>query len=61
MRISVLQGWQIQLRLTARQAGVRLFAEKPKYFADRLQTYWETWQDETQRNLSETATLRLVS
>jgi CHAD domain-containing protein len=59
--IGVLQGWQIELRLAARQSGARLFAEKPKQFAGRLQTYWETCEIENQGDLRETATLRLVS
>lgn len=59
--IGVLQGWQIELRLAAKQAGARLFAEKPKHFVGRLQVYWETCQSERQNDLSETATLRLVS
>lgn len=59
--IGVLQGWQIELRLSARQAGSRLFAEKPKHFAARLQSYWEACQNEKERDLGETTTLRLVS
>jgi hypothetical protein len=42
---------QEQLRWQARGVGERLYAEKPKRFAQRMTSYWQTWQREKDREL----------
>jgi hypothetical protein len=33
-----------QLQAKASNLGARVFAEKPRRFADRLEVYWEAWR-----------------
>jgi hypothetical protein len=40
---------QERLALSARSAGDRLFAEKPKAFTQRIRAYWSAWRRESRR------------
>jgi CHAD domain-containing protein len=42
--ILVIDQRRIQLQTKAAALGARIYAEKPKTFANRMQTYWEAWR-----------------
>ena len=42
--IQLIDGRRAQLQEKASALGARLYAEKPKVFVRRFQTYWEQWQ-----------------
>lgn len=42
--LQLIDGRRAELQEKASALGARLYAEKPKLFAGRLQRYWEQWQ-----------------
>ena len=42
--ILVIDQRRIQLQTKAAALGARIYAEKPKTFGNRMQTYWEAWR-----------------
>ena len=43
---SLIERRRFQLQRAAFDLGNRLFVEKPKAFAQRIEGYWETWRAE---------------
>lgn len=41
----VATGYRLELEARALSLGSRLWAEKPSRFVDRLELYWDAWQD----------------
>ena len=39
-----------ELQLMAKVLGTRIYAEKPRAFADRSETYWQAWRTEVKDN-----------
>lgn len=42
--ISLIDQRRIQLQTKAAALGARIYAERPKMFVDRMQSYWEAWR-----------------
>lgn len=38
-----------QLQLCAKSLGQRVYAERPKAFVSRIETYWQAWQSESKQ------------
>ncbi|MEB3210546.1 MAG: CHAD domain-containing protein [Leptolyngbyaceae bacterium] len=45
--LALIQRRQLELQTQARFLGQRLYAEKPKAFVARLESYWYAWRSET--------------
>src|SRR5258708_40228520 len=45
---NLIDGRRAELRLRAKPLGDRVYAEKPRAFAGRLQVYWSAWRVESE-------------
>jgi CHAD domain-containing protein len=45
--LGCLKGRRAQLQFKAKYLGKRIYSESPDTFIERLDTYWQTWQQET--------------
>jgi CHAD domain-containing protein len=48
--IALIDQRRNELQLTAKVLGTRIYAEKPRVFAARSQTYWQAWRTEVKDN-----------
>jgi CHAD domain-containing protein len=45
--LDLMNQWQAELKISARQLGERIYVEKPKAFVKRIGHYWQVWQADT--------------
>jgi hypothetical protein len=47
--MALIRQRRIELLEEAKQIGPRLYAETPKQFSQRLNSYWKTWLSSTEK------------
>lgn len=45
--IDLISKWQVELRSKAKSLGMRIYAESPKLFMRRIESYWNAWLTES--------------